>query len=175
MVKKIHKRAKLKPIYITSVSNKDVGKMWRIAEELYRTIRTADKEEMFLLDKDSSSYIYRSMESSDICYEVRNQSNKLLCVLGVTSMTAKALDNAHCVWMLGSKWLTDYRREIIVIGRSIIKRLLSRYGSLCNMISKENKPALTWIKHMGAEFKAEHRVGHKDGIFIPFVIKGGDN
>lgn len=141
----------------------------KIAQELWDNLRLADKLEAVQLHKDTWAYAYDSMLDSDALYQARTRDGKLLCVFG----TAEILeDTGHCVWCLGTKELTHYKRDMVFLGKIMIHEFLFRFGELKNFIGIENTRALTFITHMGAQLLEPVKMG--DGLFVPFVIRRGD-
>ena len=138
----------------------------RIAKELYEDMRLADKLEARHLDCDNWEYVYSSMCSSDILYQVRDTMGNLLGVTGTAPING---DSGCCVWFLGTKKLALHKRDFATTGKALVKEYLFRKGELKNFISIENQEALTFIKHVGAILLEPIKMG--DGVFIPFVNK----
>lgn len=163
--------ARLKKIYFIPVNTDDKGIMWSLAHELYADIRKEDQQEMWLLNKDTPSYIYRSMEEAQAAYAVRNESMRLLCITGISKGVYRPL-NANCVWFLGSNKLEDFKKEFMFHGKRLMYRYLKTVPThrLCNYISKDNRKALRWIEYMGAVFVAEDVLGKRGGRFKLFLI-----
>lgn len=138
----------------------------RIAKELYENIRLADKLEARHLGCDNWEYVYNSMCSSDILYQVTDSSGTLLGITGTAPISG---NTGYCVWFLGTKKLKRHKRDFATTGKALVKEYLFRKGELKNFISIENKEALTFIKHVGAILLEPVKMG--DGVFIPFVIK----
>lgn len=138
-----------------------------IAKELYENIRFADQLEMVQLHRDSWQYVLDSMLSSDILYQARDEAGRLLCLTGTAPIDG---DLYSCVWCLGTKELSRHKRDFVAYGKILMKEFLACRHALKNYIGIENKEALTWIKHMGAEFMDPIKLG--DGVFIPFAIRG---
>lgn len=66
-----------------------------IAKELYDNLRLADKLEMVQLHKDNWEYPYYSMLYSDVLYQARDKTGKLLCATGIAAIEC---DSGYCVW-----------------------------------------------------------------------------
>lgn len=66
-----------------------------IAKEVYENMRLADKVEARHLGRDCWEYVYDSMCSSDILYQVTDEEGN---VLGVTGTAPISGDTGSCVW-----------------------------------------------------------------------------
>lgn len=137
-----------------------------IAKDVYENLRLADKLEARHLGCDRWEYVYDSMRSSDILYQVIDDSGN---ILGVTGTAPISGDSGFCVWFLGTKKLACHKRDFATTGKALVKEYLFRKGELKNFISVENHEALTFIKHNGATLLDPVKLG--DGLFVPFVIK----
>lgn len=137
-----------------------------IAKDVYENLRLADKLEARHLGCDRWEYVYDSMRSSDILYQVTDDAGN---ILGVTGTAPISGDSGFCVWFLGTKKLACHKRDFATTGKALVKEYLFRKGELKNFISVENHEALTFIKHNGATLLDLVKLG--DGLFVPFVIK----
>ena len=137
-----------------------------IAKEVYENMRLADKVEARHLGRDCWEYVYDSMCSSDILYQVTDEEGN---VLGVTGTAPISCDTGSCVWFLGTKSLAHHKRDFVTTGKTLLQEYLFRKGELKNFIGWENVQAQTFIIHAGAKILPPVKMG--DGLFVPFVIK----
>lgn len=140
----------------------------QVAEELFNNMRAEDREEMELMGYHDIEYVLRSMNNSEILYKAVDGEGHLLAVSGV-SYSCDFPDDARCVWLLGTERIKQHKRELVKIGRAVMKEYLNKYHKLFNLISRDNIPALTYIQHLGAKFFQPVNIGR--GVFVPFLVE----
>lgn len=140
----------------------------QVAAELFDNMRAEDKEEMELMEYHSIDYVLGSMNNSEILYKAVDDEGHLLAVSGV-SYPCDFPDDARCVWLLGTERIKQHKRELVKIGRVVMKEYLNKHHKLFNLISRDNIPALTYIQHLGAKFSQPVSIGR--GVFVPFLVE----
>ena len=157
-------------VNITDVNTNDALKLKYLTDELLENLRPADLTEMKLLGMDPWKYIYTSMETSDECFRVRDDLGRLIAVGGVSRFICVPLE-ARNIWFLATTYINGHNKEFVYYGHKKINYYLCKYLRLGNYISRENKPALDYIKHFGAKFHRPVQIGKYGGIFIPFILE----
>lgn len=79
------------------------------------------------------------------------------------------IDGLHAVWMVGTKGIKNYKKELITMGLKEISRLIKEYGPVTNYISIDNNKSRRWLKKAGAVFGTPFK---ENGItWQQFVIR----
>ena len=162
--------AKTQQLQFLSINLGDTGHIDDIARELTDHMRAADKEEMNALGFNDEEYCRASIHLSFEAYEVRNNEDELVCILGVSEYCDK---DGHGVWLLGTTLSEAYAREFIHFGRIRIQNFVARYGDLFNYVAVTNKKSLRWLRLMGATFDKPVMLGQNGEHFVKFHIRKG--
>lgn len=62
------------------------------------------------------------------------------------------IDGLHAVWMVATKKIKNYKKELITMGFEEIGRFIKEYGPVTNYISTDNEASRRWLLKAGAVF-----------------------
>lgn len=110
-------------------------------------IRSIDAKEMRL----QSCGLEHCMNNPEFMnYIAWNEHQEPIAMYGVSRKSY--IGYGHIIWMIGSRDLDQYKKELVRIGHTIIKQLCSSYGKVWNICLKENVQSQRWLIAAGAEF-----------------------
>ena len=89
-------------------------------------------------------------------------------ILGITEHDL--LSGIGTPWMLGSKELDNYRREIVYYSRDILATVLTQYDVLDNWVHADNTVAIRWLKWLGFEMGEPVAAGVEGELFRNFHL-----
>lgn len=137
--------------------------------ELLRDIRQPDMHELLLGSEAPDKAIYQSIDNSRYCYVVRDGNDNLLAITGIGNVKIDVNGTmATPVWFLGTTKAYYHNRALVHYGKEFCTQWIEEVGPLCNFIWARNKPALRYIKHLGATL-LDGRLMNGE-TFIPFVL-----
>lgn len=71
------------------------------------------------------------------------------------------------VWMLGTNVVYEHRRDLALLGPRLLEMLTDQCSILENVVSSENRRAISFLRHLGFEVGGQTFV--KGGMeFVPF-------
>jgi hypothetical protein len=115
-----------------------------------RHIRPLDREELRLTgSKDVAQAIRNSVDVSVGSAYVAYEGEEPIAVLG---MAPNYLLGEGCPWMLGTPKVARHPRDLVVHARAKIAIWLEELPLLMNEVWTGNRPALTFLKHIGFSF-----------------------
>ena len=72
--------------------------------------------------------------------------------IAIYGITKRPIDGYHIVWMVGTKEIKNYKKELITMGLEEIRRFIKEYGPVTNYISIDNNESRRWLLKAGAVF-----------------------
>lgn len=72
--------------------------------------------------------------------------------IAIYGITKRPIDGYHIVWMVGTKEIKNYKKELITMGLEEIRRFIKEYGPVTNYISIDNNKSRRWLLKAGAVF-----------------------
>ena len=90
--------------------------------------------------------------------------DKILCMYGVVPE-----DNGGRIWMLSCEGIEKHALPVSRITRGEIKRFLSQYKQLYNIVDERNQITIRWLDWLGFKFGATHIIGSSKKPFKEFV------
>lgn len=73
------------------------------------------------------------------------------------------------IWMLGTDVVDQHPRELLRLSPEWVAKLFARYEVLRNVVSRDNRASIRWLKWLGAEFSAPLEVGGQ--AFVLFELR----
>ena len=126
-------------------------------------LRTIDKKE---LQGAYTSVTKCAMHEFCDNFLVFGEKGEPIAIYGIVKYP---IDGLHAVWMVGTKGIKNYKKELITRGFEEISRFIKEYGPITNYISIDNNKSRRWLKKAGAVFDAPF---NENGItWQQFVIR----
>ena len=141
------------------------------ADALYiaQHLRSEDRTEVILSNgADVEETLLKSFRASEECI-VACVSGIPACIFGVASV-----DNSlGTPWMLATKVVTLFKRELLVDASAWLLEIKPRYSLLYNFVHSENETAKAWLKRLGFTLGLEcPQYGAAKAPFTYFDMKG---
>lgn len=140
-----------------------------IAKELIESIREIDKFEMEGLGFTTEQGIMASINDTSPVYFARaKDSGQLICCWGLEILMGQD-KNTYIIWALGTDEMERFRKSFVKESDAIIKRWAEIYGELTNTVATQNRRAIGWLKHLGAEFVNKRMYNGVE--YVDFIIR----
>lgn len=81
------------------------------------------------------------------------------------------ISKSGVIWMLGANQSLNYKRELMVYTRRVIKEMLNECDELYNYVHDENKVSIKWLKALGFTMGEPEPYGPYDALFRRFYMK----
>jgi hypothetical protein len=127
-------------------------------------LRPIDKKE---LQGAYTSVITCAMHAFCDNFLVFGEKGEPIAIYGIVKYP---IDGLHAVWMVGTKGIKNYKKELIAMGLDEIGRFIKEYGPITNYISVNNNESRRWLKKAGAVFGTPFN--ENDITWQQFVIRG---
>jgi alpha-tubulin suppressor-like RCC1 family protein len=118
---------------------------------LLNNLRDCDKQEILANMKEKSLKqhfeLYKMMCLDNIYSVFIN--DKLVCMFGTNNWEIFSAS----IWMLSTKYLTKFNKTFLKLTQDIRKIAFGNNKKLFNFVYVENKPAIRYLKYIGADFK----------------------
>lgn len=133
------------------------------------TLREADRKELAAISKGTPlASLQRCVSHSDKAWAVREiKTGRTLAVFGIREHPNA--EGYGIIWMLGSRHLKHYRRELLTVSPGWIEEFHEDYHTLTNCVHAENTAHIRWLKWLGCSFGDKFIGGINGEEFIPFV------
>lgn len=92
-----------------------------------------------------------------------------VAILGV--VTPSLLSSTGIPWMLGSRSLTKYGRQILTGGRLIVDDMTKDHSLLVNYVHAKNKSSVRWLTWLGFELHDPVPFGKEKELFHRFEMR----
>lgn len=138
-----------------------------LAWELIFNIRDDDERELEAVG-DPVFEIYSSLYYSAEAYIYRDREGMLL---GIVGMGKSETANGRCVWMMGTKMLKSFVKDLLFReARRLVRKWVNKYGKLYSCVYSKNTKSVGWLRMLGAEF-SEVPIKREDKTFYYFEIR----
>ena len=124
------------------------------AFDLAFNLRQVDKYEIAMMGLDPLNALlapFRYKREGVITYTVHTHDDKIACMFGVVSSRNPKMGS---IWMLASPELEKHWKYFTKRTKNWVNFLLTDYEYVHNIISKENKISIKWLKWLGFSFKS---------------------
>ena len=130
----------------TEKFNKDNKKHLQAVKYIEKHLRPIDKKEL--------QGAYTSVTKCAIhefCdnFLVFGENGEPIAIYGIVK---RPIDGLHAVWMVATKKIKNYKKELITMGFEEIGRFIKEYGPVTNYISTDNEASRRWLLKAGAVF-----------------------
>jgi len=96
---------------------------------------------------DPGNMLQVSVRNSTRAWGVRTPGGTPLAIFGVAPYAL--LGGAGVAWMIGTPAVDDLKRQLLVVGREYVDRMLTMFDELTNFVSVEHTASLNWLRHLG--------------------------
>jgi hypothetical protein len=126
-------------------------------DELFASLRTADKEEMVALHGFPFEEMVRDgIKRSDIAWSMW-VDGRLAAVFGVVGVSVTP--GIGVPWLLGTQHLERHGGRLVRFGARYIDQMHTAYPVLMNYVSAENDRSIRWLENLGFSIDAPSPLG----------------
>lgn len=130
----------------TEKFNKENKRHLQAVKYIEEHLRPIDKKE---LQGAYTSVITCAMHAFCDNFLVFGEKGEPIAIYGIVKYP---IDGLHAVWMVGTKEIKNYKKELITMGLDEISRFTKEYGPITNYISIDNSESRRWLLKAGAVF-----------------------
>lgn len=136
-------------------------------------LRKADAKEIWAagFDSDAES-LDRSLQASVLAYALERRGLPV-AVFGIAP-AGTYLGTSACVWLLGSKEISEIPVTFVKLTIPVIEIFLLRYPVLFNYVDNSYVNSIKWLKSMGAQFEEPIALGRNGELFSKFTLTRED-
>jgi len=131
--------------------------------ELKDNLRTHDALECTLLGSTPKKALMLALTTDRSTYAALDGDKKPFAMFG-----SGPTENGGYIWMLGTPDVTKHRRHFIRASRDWVQYISKPFGVTSNVVLKDNKMAIRWLKFCGAKFLREVEISSHS--FYEFII-----
>jgi len=132
-------------------------------EDIYPTMREADRIEIACMGHEPKESLLTSFEQDDVTLTAIDKDNVPFAMFGVGQVAGMAY-----IWLLGTDALLDNSYNFIKASRKYVQLFTEPYGCVFNFVHKDNELALRWLRFCGAKFIRKHEFSSQP--FYEFII-----
>ena len=132
-------------------------------EDIYPTMRKADRIEIACMGHEPKESLLTSFEQDDVTLTAIDKDNVPFAMFGVGQVAGMAY-----IWLLGTDALLDNSYNFIKASRKYVQLFTEPYGCVFNFVHKDNELALRWLRFCGAKFIRKHEFSSQP--FYEFII-----
>jgi hypothetical protein len=138
------------------------------AEELFKNLRPADRDELMAMSGEVYFSIKWSIMSSRYswAFEV---DGELACLLGIVE--GSLISRFGIPWMLGTTVLDKNVGVLIRHSRKYYEEVKGKYPHLVNFVDARNTKSIRWLKWLGFEFGEARDMGVANVPFYRFELR----
>lgn len=131
-------------------------------------IRPADRMELEASSGDAKMAVLRGWLGSSYCFAGVDARGRTLGVFGVFR------EDTHwwCPWLVGTRALDDYPREVARLSVLLFPRLRKRFPNMRNYVDARNASSIRWLGRLGFQFCGPEPYGVLGLPFYRFWIGG---
>lgn len=133
-------------------------------EKLEGNLRHHDKMECYLLGSTPSKAMRLALRIDGATYTALDENGEPFAMFGSGPKQAIGY-----IWMLGTEDVLKHKRQFIRASRDWIQYLSKPYGVTSNVVLKDNRMSVRWLKFCGAIFLRELEISSE--TFYEFIIK----
>lgn len=151
------------------LDNKSKENVVPLIEELMQDIRPHDKEDLEA-SSDPVFVLIGSIKLDEETRVYRGEDGKLLAIFGKGTMEWGAPGRG--IWMVGTNELYNgYTKSLLFKeAKRVLNEWVSKHGLLHNIVYEKNRTSINYLRHLGAVFLAEPKVGWDGKKFYQFYI-----
>lgn len=119
-------------------------------EHVAANLRAGDIQELQAVggpEFDLMRCLVLSVAVSDDVYVLVTAAGEPVGLTGVAPVSL--LGGLGCPWLLGTDALPRYPRDIVTLGRGLVRKWESRYSHLFNYVDARNTRSIAWLQHIG--------------------------
>lgn len=132
--------------------------------ELQDNLRAPDTMECQLLGSSPKKAMMLALTTDLSTYAAIDGEGKAFAMFG----SGPLKDDLGYIWMLGTDDVLAHKRQFIRASRDWVNFLSKPYSFTTNVVLKDNKVAVRWLKFCGAKFLREVKLSGHD--FYEFII-----
>jgi hypothetical protein len=136
-------------------------------------MREADKAECLAFGRTPKDGLRMSLRTSLHALTALDPEGKPLAMFGVTPLNMT--HGKGSPWFLGTDGVMDYAFDLMRRGPKIIAWFHETFPIMENLVSKDNRKAISLLKHWGAEFSEGEMIGGVEFLRFRFVAIQGDS
>lgn len=106
-----------------------------------------------------------SLAHSDCSYTVADQDGPFM----IFGLVDSDQEGVGIVWLLSTDKINDYPRTFLKFSLKWVDWCNERYPVLTNIVDLRNTLHIRWLRWLGCEFPAQHKVGPDETLFVQFV------
>lgn len=134
-------------------------------DALKDNLRHHDALECLLLGSDPESAMKHAFETDTATYTALDSEGKAFGMFGSGPLVGTT---TGYIWFLGTPEVNKHRRAFLRASRDWVQFLSAPYDATANIVLKDNKVAVRWLKFCGAKFIREIEVSGQS--FYEFII-----
>lgn len=132
--------------------------------ELKDKLRVHDVRECELLGSNPKTALMLALTTDIATYAALDGDGKVFAMFGSGPLEGPS----GYIWMLGADDVLTHKRQFIRASRAWVDHLSQPYAFTTNVVLKENKVAVRWLRFCGAKFVREVTIS--DNPFYEFII-----
>jgi hypothetical protein len=127
-------------------------------------MRAMDALEVRCFRSTPKKALQEGLENSQLVFTATDLKQNPLAMFGCGGVSGQA----GYIWLLANNDFKLIRRDFVKAAHDWVKALVTPFKFCGNLIHAENKESILWLKHCGAVFPRQLKVG--DHLFYEFVI-----
>ena len=116
------------------------------AEYLARHLRPGDLREIAALGVPPRTAVVESVRTSDHVWTALHEG-RVLMIFGVSELIYK--EAPASIWALGTPECSKFKREMLRIGRSVVRDLLRTFPRMENWCDARYSESVRFVRHLG--------------------------
>lgn len=109
----------------------------------------------------------QSVSLSAECFALVAPDGSPVAIFGVAPVYPDPLDASP--WLLATEEFASYPRDLVVLGRQVVKGWVSKYRRLYNCVDARNTRSVAWLQAIGFEVRAPGPAGRDGELFHLFT------
>ncbi len=122
----------------------------RDVRHIASNLRQCDRQELEAVHGpglDFQDCLRTAVLASEECYVLVTPDGEPVALFGLAPVSL--LGGLGCPWLLGTDAFMDYPRDIVVLGKRMVRKWSERYDQLFNYVDARNLRSIAWLQHIG--------------------------